>query len=413
MLQQMRDAQGWLIKGVLWAVVLAFVVTIFYSWGVQSSNQAPTRSEVATILGDRVSLAEFQRVQNMLYQTYRNIFRNRTDIDLREQFNFREMAMERIAHQHILLDMARQERLQVTEDELYQHIAAFPAFQHEGRFDPTRYRAILQNQVPPISPRQFEREQRQAILLDKVYDLVQASVQVTDAEARVAYQHEHEQIAVQYVTLVPSLFSANVTVTDEEIQAHYEAHKGTYRRPEQRQFRYVTVSPQRFPFTGDIPQDDIAAYYETHTGEFSRQEQVRVRHILFKIPAHADAKQETEVRTRATGILTALQGGGDFAALATKHSEDEATAKQGGDLGYFPRGQMVPAFEEAAFALPVGKTSELIRTDFGLPHFACRGQTRSRGEASRRSPGKHSYHPTSAKGTRRRLDVCGRSYGPA
>lgn len=366
MLQQMRQAQGWLIKGVLWAVVLAFVVTIFYSWGVQSSDQAPTRSEVATILGYRVSLAEFQRVQNVLYQTYRNIFRNRTDIDLREQFNFREMALERIAHQHILLDMARQERLQVTEDELYQHIATFPAFQHEGRFDPTRYRAILQNQVPPISPRQFENEQRQAILLEKVYDLIQASVQVTDADAQAAYQREHEQVAVQYVTLVPSLFSTDVTVTDEEVQAHYEAHKGIYRRPEQRQFRYVTVSPQRFPLTGDIPQEDIAAYYETHTDEFSRQEQIRVRHILFKVPSHADTTQEAEIRTRAAGVLAALRDDGDFAALATEHSEDEATASQGGDLGYFPRGQMVPAFENVAFTLPVGQVSDLVRTDFGF-----------------------------------------------
>jgi peptidyl-prolyl cis-trans isomerase D len=366
MLQQMREAQGWLIKGVLWAVVLAFVVTIFYSWGVQSSSQAPTRSEVATILGHRVSLAEFQRVQNILYQTYRNIFRNRTDIDLREQFNFREMALERIAHQHILLDIARQERLQVTKDELYQHIAAFPAFQHEGRFDPTRYRALLQNQVPPISPHQFENEQSQTILSQKVYDLIQAGVQVTEAEAQVAYQREHEQVAVQYVTLDPSLFSADVIVTEEEEQAHYEAHKGTYRRPEQRQFRYVTVSPQRFPFTGDIPQEDIAAYYETHASEFSREEQVRVRHILLKVPTHADTAQETEIRTRATDLLTALRDGGDFAALATKHSEDEATAKQGGDLGYFPRGQMVPAFENVAFTLPVGQVSDLVRTDFGF-----------------------------------------------
>ena len=199
-----------------------------------------------------------------------------------------------------------------------------------------------------------------------MYDLIQASVQVTDAEAQAAYQREHERIAVQYVTLVPSLFSADVTVTDEEVQAHYEAHKGIYRRPEQRQFRYVTVSPQRFPFTGDLPQEDIAAYYETHTDDFSRQEQVRVRHILFKVPTHADTKQEAEIRARAADVLAALRDDGDFAALATEHSEDEATANQGGDLGYFPRGQMVPAFEDVAFTLSVGQVSDLVRTDFGF-----------------------------------------------
>ena len=92
MLQQMRQAQAWIIKGVLWAVVLAFVVTIFYSWGVRSSR-GPTRSEVATILGEHVGLQEFQRVQNRLYEVYRDIFRNQPDVDLRERFNFREMAV--------------------------------------------------------------------------------------------------------------------------------------------------------------------------------------------------------------------------------------------------------------------------------------------------------------------------------
>ena len=96
MLQQMRQAQAWMIKGVLWAVVLAFVVTIFYSWGVRSSR-GPARSEVATIFGERVAIQEFQRVQNRLYEAYRELFRNQPDVDLRERFNFREMALEQIA----------------------------------------------------------------------------------------------------------------------------------------------------------------------------------------------------------------------------------------------------------------------------------------------------------------------------
>src|SRR5688572_3444550 len=113
MLQQMRNAQSWMIKGVLWAVVLAFVVTIFYSWGVQSGN-TPTQAEVATILGHRIGVTEFQRVQNSNYQSYRNILGDRVDINLQEQFNFREMALEQMARRLLLLRMARQEGLDVS-----------------------------------------------------------------------------------------------------------------------------------------------------------------------------------------------------------------------------------------------------------------------------------------------------------
>jgi peptidyl-prolyl cis-trans isomerase D len=189
MLQQMRKAQGWMIKGVLWAVVLAFVVTIFYSWGVQSSS-GPARSEVATILGEPVSIREFQRVQNALYQTYRGFFRNQPEIDLQERFNFREMALEQIARRHLLERMARQNGIVVTDAELYDRIAAIPTFQEQGRFNTALYQTVLQNQVPPIAPKQFEEEQRRELMLEKIYTLVRSGIQVTATELEQAYQLE-------------------------------------------------------------------------------------------------------------------------------------------------------------------------------------------------------------------------------
>ena len=92
---------------------------------------------------------------------------------------------------------------------------------------------------------------------------------------------------------------------------------------------------------------------------------MRARHILVKVAPSASAAQEEEARTRAEALLTSLRNGEDFATLAQQHSEDTATAAKGGDLGYFPRGQMVQPFEDVAFALPVGQLSELVRSPFG------------------------------------------------
>ena len=364
MLQQMRKAQGWMIKGVLWAVVLAFVVTIFYSWGVQSTS-GPTRSEVATIFGEPVGMREFQRVQNALYQTYRGFFRNQPEIDLQERFNFREMALEQIARRHVLERMARQNGLSVTDGELYDRIAGIPAFQEQGRFNPARYQTLLQHQVPPIAPKQFEEEQRRDLILEKVYALIRSTVQVTTAEVEQTYRSENEQVAVRYVTLVPSLFPADVEVNDEDLASYYEAHKETYREPEQRQIRYMAIAPERFQSTAALSEQEIAHYYAAHQEMFHREEQVRARHILFKLAEDATAAQEAEVRAKAEQVLHELRQAGDFAALAQQHSEDMASREKGGDLGFFSRGQMVKPFEDAAFSLPVGEVSDLVRTAFG------------------------------------------------
>jgi peptidyl-prolyl cis-trans isomerase D len=364
MLQQMRKAQSWMIKGVLWAVVLAFVVTIFYSWGMQSAS-GPARSEVATIFGEPVSIREFQRVQNALYQTYRGFFRNQPEIDLHERFNFREMALEQIARRHLLERMARQNGIVVTDTELYDRIATIPTFQEQGRFNAALYQTVLHNQVPPISPKQFEEEQRRELMLEKVYTLVRAGIQVTATELEQAYQDENEQVSVNYVALVPSLFTAQVQVDEAELISYYEAHKETYREPEQRQIRYIAISPQRFQSTAEIPEQEIARYYANHQEIFEREEQVHARHILLKVAEEATPEQEAEVRAKAEQVRRALHDGGDFAALAQQYSDDTATAEKGGDLGFFPRGQMVTPFEDVAFSLSVGETSDLVRTAFG------------------------------------------------
>jgi peptidyl-prolyl cis-trans isomerase D len=363
MLQWMRNAQTWVIKGVLLAVVLAFVVTIFYQWGVRSGG-SPSRSEVATIFGQPISVREFQSTYNALQQRYRAIFRM-PEVDLSAQFNFREMALEELAKRAILLRMAEQYGVVITQQELEDSIAGMAPFQEQGRFSLARYQAVLRSQVPPIAPRQFEAQQRQALVLQKVSALLTEGLQVTDTEVEQTYRHDNERIAVRYVMLPASAFEAKVTMTDEELQGYYEAHKEAYRDPEQRQLRYVAIPLQRFMQPYNPSAEEVNDYYTRHLETFQRLEQVRARHILFKVASSATAEQEAQVRMRAEAVLGALQNGEDFATLAKQHSEDTATAEQGGDLGYFPRGQMVAPFEAAAFSLPVGQLSDLVRTPFG------------------------------------------------
>ncbi len=364
MLQWMRNAQTWVIKGVLLAVVLAFVVTIFYQWGVRSGGGL-SRSEVATVFGQPISVREFQSTYNALQQRYRAILRMQSAVDLNEQFNFREMALEELAKRAILLRLAQQYRVVITQQELEDSIAEMAPFQEQGQFSFARYQALLRSQVPPITPRQFEAQQRQALLLQKVIALLTEGSHVTDAEVEQTYRRDNERVAVRYVMLTASSLEAQVPMTDEELQGYYEAHKEEYRDSEQRQLRYVAIPLQRFTPHYNPAAEEVNDYYTRHLETFQRPEQVRARHILFKVASSATAEQEAQARTRAEAVLAALRNGEDFATLAKQHSEDTATAEQGGDLGYFPRGQMVAPFEEATFSLPVGQLSDLVRTPFG------------------------------------------------
>jgi len=111
--------------------------------------------------------------------------------------------------------------------------------------------------------------------------------------------------------------------------------------------------------------DDAAAkkYYDENPDRFKQQEQVRASHILIKTEG-LDEAGKAEAKTKIEDILKKVKEGGDFAELAKTHSGCPSSA-QGGDLGYFERGRMVPEFSDAAFAMKVGEISNVVQTTFG------------------------------------------------
>ncbi|MBI4054760.1 MAG: peptidylprolyl isomerase [Elusimicrobia bacterium] len=94
-------------------------------------------------------------------------------------------------------------------------------------------------------------------------------------------------------------------------------------------------------------------------------ERVRARHILIRVGSGAGLAEKSKALKRIQGIQKELKGGGDFAELAKKSSEDPESASRGGDVGFFIRGWMVPGFEKAAFRLSVGEVSDVVETEFG------------------------------------------------
>jgi peptidyl-prolyl cis-trans isomerase C len=114
-----------------------------------------------------------------------------------------------------------------------------------------------------------------------------------------------------------------------------------------------------------VKPTDIATFYEKNPDRFQQGETMRASHILVLVPAQATAQARTAARGRAEAALKAAKGGQDFAKLAQQYSQD-ASAQRGGDLGFFPKGQMVPAFDQAAFALAPGQVSDLVETQFGF-----------------------------------------------
>jgi peptidyl-prolyl cis-trans isomerase C len=113
-----------------------------------------------------------------------------------------------------------------------------------------------------------------------------------------------------------------------------------------------------------VSDAEVEAAYQANQERYRHGEMIGARHILIQVPKEATEEQKKQAKEKIESVLKEIQAGKDFSELA-KTVSDCPSKTRGGDLGYFGKGQMVPAFENAAFALKVNEISPVVETQFG------------------------------------------------
>ena len=219
----------------------------------------------------------------------------------------------------------------------------------------------------------FEQDVRNDILQQKLVTLVTGSASVSEAEIRQQFTKSSTKVKFEYAVLSQDDIRKGLHPTDDELKAFYTRNKATYNNsiPEKRKIEYALLDKSKVLAGVQVTADDLRAYYDQRRDQYRVPEEVKVSHILIKTPpAGADGKVDEkaveEARKKAEGVLKQLKAGGKFEDLAKKNSDDPGSGKQGGDLGWIGRGRTVPEFEKAAFSLPKGQLSDLVKSTFGF-----------------------------------------------
>ena len=363
MLKVFRDN----LKHLKWILIFVVLVFIFFVWadfGTGIGNQGPGGPQVAAYVGDdEVTLTEFERHYRQLEGIYGQIYGDRMTPEMARQMGLPMQALNQAVSQKILLAEARDMGLEVTDEELRESILQEQTFKDEqGRFiGGERYQELVRNRLGYPSPAIFEQNLREELLVRKLMNILEANLYISDKEVEDAYREQVERARIRYIQLPRSRFAQAAQATEAEIKDYFAKHTQEYRLPEQREAAYLLVDPAQL--AAKVPADEAAqrAWYEEHKEEYTQPEQVHARHILVKTEGRTDA----EAQKILEGARARLAAGEDFAALARELSEEPAAKTSGGDLGFFSRGQMVPAFEEAAFGAEPGTLVGPIKSDFG------------------------------------------------
>jgi peptidyl-prolyl cis-trans isomerase D len=364
MLDRMRRHRNWLkwSLGLVAVTMVIFFIPQDYLQPTTSVGAAPSE-KIAEVEGRSVTAGDFQQRYLNQIQQYRQQFGAGINDQLLRQLGVDQQVLGQMIDEQVALIAAEREGIHVSDEELAQQIFAIPAFQENGQFiGEQRYEQLLQSQNPPLTKSQFEDSLRRSLALDKLRSALTGWIAVSNADVESEYRRRNEKIKVQVVALTADSFRSQVTVADADIAPYFEAHKTDYRMGEQRKVKYLLLDREQARQKVAVPQTDIQRYYNDNIQQYQTQERVRASHILL----NTGGKDEATVRKQAEELLAKIKGGADFAALAKQYSEDTGTKVKGGDLDFFPRGQMVPEFEKVAFELKPGEVSGLVKTQYGF-----------------------------------------------
>jgi peptidyl-prolyl cis-trans isomerase D len=347
-------------------IILALLVVPFAIWGIESYQVGGRSDSVATVNGIEISQREFEGEVRRQQEQLRRMLGRNYDPAVFDNAESRRTLLDALVSQKLIASVARDANLSVTDDMLAELIHSVPAFQVDGKFDRARYEAALRTQDPPMSPAQFEMRLRYDLALQQLGRAVGDSAIAPRAVAQRLAALETQKREISEVRLPAQQFLPQARVDEANVKAYYDANGAEFRTPERVRAEYVLLSAEALTRDVQVSADEAKAHWDAQYGKkFAERE---------------------EARKKAEAILAEVKKDpSKFAEVAKRESADRASAEQGGDLDFQPRGSFVKAFEDALFRLRPNEISSVVESEFGFHVIRLTGVRKKDGRDERRA----------------------------
>ena len=373
-LQKSGQTTKYVLGGLLLLICASMVITLIPGGlGGDVFTGTPGRGVVAKVEGGDISSEEVRLTARQMAQQdaqrYGEMAAKIMPFLIQQETS---RAVDQLINRQALLSQAARMGFRVTpaevKDEL-QHGRYAATFFPGGNFiGETQYEDMLM-QGANLTPAKFEEAVANDILITKLQAFISGSASVSESEIHAEFLKENSKVKFDYALLKQDDLRKGLHPTDAELQAFYESHKRAYANsvPEKRKVKYAIIETAKAEAGVQVTDDDLRTYYDQNRDQYRVPEQVKVSHIWIKMPlpgadGKIDDKAVAEAQHRADDLLKQLKGGAKFEDVAKKYSEDPGSSNVGGSLGWIGKGQMTAEFEKAAFSLPKGQMSDVVKT---------------------------------------------------
>jgi peptidyl-prolyl cis-trans isomerase D len=352
--------------------IMVVVAIAFFAWlvldlsGITGGTGLLTNTSVGKVNGQSIDARTYQTIVQQSINARQQ--QSPGNLGLEDYEQVRDQVWDQIVQSRVLETEYRRRGISVTDDEVVQAIrnsplAEFqnvPEFQTDSQFDLAKYQRWLTSSIAQQYLPSMEAQYREELQRAKLLRVVTADVYLSDAALWERYRDENETVKIGLTAIVPGnvVPDSAVKVTSAEVEAYYKANTDEFKRPRTAYLSYVAL------------------------------------------PRLTTAADTAATRALADSARQEIAAGAPFAEVATRESADSVSAVKGGDLGEWTKGSMDPAFDSAAFALPLKTVSKPVLSQFGYHLIEITSRK------SNKAKGRHILFPIEVTGAHRdRLDA--------
>jgi peptidyl-prolyl cis-trans isomerase D len=347
MLQDIRaNSQGTIAK-----IIIGLIVISFSIFGIESLLFSGGSSGVAEVNGEEITPFALQQELSVQQRQLLSLLGDDADPALLDQSVMSQRALETLIQREIVRQAAEGMDLSASDAVIGEIITSMEQFQIDGQFSRDLFQSSLAQ--AGFTPALFRDRLAEDLQVTQLRAGLAGSDFSTAKEIELAARIALEGRDVRYASIPVARFLGDREISDEAVQAYYEANAASYRSPEMLDLEYLELHLD--DYREPVSEDRLEQEFELVRDEFEVPTETRVSHILF----------ETDGEERLPAVLAALDGGMSFADAAAEYSDDFGSSSSGGDLGYTDGTAFPEAMEEAIASLAVDQRSGPVETDAG------------------------------------------------
>ncbi len=361
MLEYIRTAaKTWIAK-----VILALITIPFALWGVESYvRNTPGQDAIAKVGDEKISNQEFNDAVKNQLERYRQQLGSSIDSSLLDTPEMRKSILDSLIDQRLLTTAIQAGGLTVSNEALKDRISNEASFQENGKFSNARYDIFLKSQN--YTPARFEGLLRKDMETQQFVESISSTAFTGSASAQQYLLASEQSREIAVSAIAPEKFLSSVKLAPEQAKNYYESHQADFTIPAQVKAEYLELSIDALVPQTQVSAEETKAYYDANAARYVQKEERRASHILISVAATAKDDEKKAAQDKANSLFAQVKKSPkDFADLAKKNSQDPGSAQNGGDLGFFGRGAMVPPFEQAVFKASKDEIVGPVKSDFG------------------------------------------------